>query len=519
MANKVSLDDIPVWYNGWLGGRKTLKLSSIMGRRWGRMHRGVDIPVPVGTIVKSPVDGRVMQVLNSRTAGRYLKIRFTAAGANFDLIFMHLSRIVVSTGTTVKSGQTVAYSGNTGRSTGPHIHVELHMGAATINPIPFFYEKVTYNSKTLSNGRRYSTVKKDTVESVQKYANTDITNTVDQNAIEQDIVTTTTAKIGAVGERLAPGIWQITKLIMDTSVRNRQLFDSSIAFQTGPLINFFRKVCQMPFVELMGDTYGDQYYFMVRKPPYDKEGVDIMSQTFSITIDPENIISTDLSWNTEGIYSWYQLVPYGDLFGGENMYLYCPAIFFPEYAAVWGSKDFTIQSQYTNFFFSGKWEKTTDEEKRKNSENIIKNAIKDLKYMIESNAYNPFVRRGTIVLNGDRRIKRGCTVIMPNNEQFYVDAVSNEVFYSETSVTRRTVLQVSHGMYQKFINGVEVNGDLMSYFNLIDFGTNFDIKQITSDNWKEALSKWKVNVNVFAYFLKRSQVLDAYISQTTSTEK
>ena len=503
---------IPVFYKGWLGGRTSLKLSSTMGRRWGRMHNGVDIATPVNTKILSPVDGKVTKVAyQAGGAGRYIKIRFHAsASVYYDVIFMHLNSANVSKGVTVRAGQHVANSGNTGRSTGPHVHLEIRKGGVAVNPVPFLSERVTYNGKVLNEGRQYASLPENVDSPATNYTSVDITNSVDANAIEQDIVTTTTTKIGAVGDRLAPGIWQITKLLMDSSVQNRQIFDSSIALQTGPLANFFRKVCQLPFVELSGDTYGDQYYFMVRKPPYDKEGILMMMESVDTDIDEREIISTNIGWANDGIYSWYQLIPYGELMGSDQQLLYMPAIFFPEYAAIWGSKELTVQSQYVNFYLSGYFNQNTDEKKKKNGENIIKNAVRDLKYLVESNAYIPFTRKGTITLNGDRRIKRGTIVSMPNGEQFYVDSVANSLSFSETSVTRTTTLTVSRGMFPEYINGVEVNGEIMSYFNIIDFGKDFDVSNITVETWRKAFSNWKVNVNVFAYFLKRSQILHYY---------
>lgn len=506
---------IPVFYKGWLGGKTSLNLSSTMGRRWGRMHNGIDIPAPVNTRILSPVDGRVTKVANQPGgAGRYIKVRFYSdANTYYDVIFMHLNSTVVSKGATVSAGQHIANSGNTGRSTGPHVHFEIRKGGTAVNPIPFLSEKVTYRGRTLHEGRVYAATPEATDDSASNYQNIDITNTVNQNAIEQDVVTKTETKIEAVGDRLAPGIWQITKLLMDSSVQNRQIFDSSIAYQTGPLINFFRKVCQMPFVELSGDTYGDQYYFMVRKPPYDKEGILMMMESTDTEIHEREIISTNIGWENENIYSWYQLIPYGELPGSDQTLLYMPAIFFPEYAAIWGSRDLTIQSQYVNFYLSGYWDQQTDEKKKQNGENIIKNAVRDLKYLVESNAYMPFTRKGTIVLNGDRRIKRGTIVSMPNGEQFYVDAVANSIAYSETSVVRQTTLTVSRGMFPEYIKGIDVNGTNMSYFNIIDFGKDFDVNKLTAETWRQAFTNWKVNVDVFAYFLKRSQILHYYKNQ------
>ena len=301
---------IPIFYKGWLGGRTSLTLSSTMGRRWGRMHNGIDIGVPVNTKIMSPVEGRVMKVANQpHGAGRYIKVRFySSASVYYDVIFMHLNSVVVSKGATVRAGQHIANSGNTGRSTGPHVHLEIRKGGMAVNPVPFLSERVMYRGKLLSEGRAYASLPENVDSPASNYTGVDITNSVDGNAIEQDVITTTTTKVGAVGDRLAPGIWQITKLLMDSSVQNRQIFDSSIALQTGPLSNFFRKVCQLPFVELLGDTYGDQYYFMVRKPPYDKEGMLMMMETFDIDIDEREIIygwnlllvSVDTLWRAYG---------------------------------------------------------------------------------------------------------------------------------------------------------------------------------------------------------------------------
>ena len=316
-------------------------------------------------------------------------------------------------------------------------------------------------------------------------------------------------------DRLALGIWQITKLVMDSSVRGRQIFDSSLGVQTGPLSNWFNKVCQSPFAELSGDTFGDQYYFIVRQLPFDKAGIKRMQKDVCIRIDESSILNTNLSWEgIDRIYSWYQFIPYMEELGAENLEMYIPAIFFPEYAAIWGSRSCVIRSQYTNTgVFSGFPEaknggdEKIDTEKYDNSNRIVRNAARDIKYMVESSAYNPFTRKGTITLNGDRRIKRGTLIVMPNNEQFYVESVSNTLSYGETSVIRTTTLTVSHGMFVPYIDGVDYNGKKMSYFNIIDFGGELDYNKITVENWRENLSKWKVDVDVFSFFLRRYQLL------------
>ena len=429
-----------------------------------------------------------------------------------------MTKCDVHNGKSIKVGDVIGYSGgavgdqpNARSSTGPHLHFEIRInGTQHVDSLLFLSEKcvATRSKKVLNSG---SGVKKLTTRDFIINSNNeiDITNDTDTSATETITETVVKTKSASVDERLAPGIWQITKLIMDSSVENRQMFDSSISYQTGPLINFFNRVCQKPLVEFCGDTWGDQYYFMVRKPPFDKESIEKMQDLTLLLIDNSEIINTSLNWNTDNIYSWYQMIPFAEYAGLDQLNLFMPAIFFPEYAAIWGSRDLTVQNQYVNYYRSGHANASEDNAKKENMNSITRNAAADLKYLVESNAYNPFTRSGTITLNGDRRIKRGTLILMPNGEQFYVESVSNSYSISGSSVSRTTVIQVSHGMFQEFISGVDIDGQTISYFNIIDFG-DWDINKIESTNWKEQISKWKVNLNVFAYFLKRSQLLASY---------
>lgn len=512
---------IPPFMIGWLNGATMLTMTSPFGPRKlkddkkVRQHKGIDFRAAVGTPVYAPIGAQVIKCNRTGRGGEGISLymRFYVGEVSYTIILMHLSKILIETGVRVTQGTKIAETGKTGHSFGPHLHFEIHRGLQPFDPLYLFSESIR-NAKTGKiawKGRQAAASAEEIVHTQSEYADKDVTNdTVETETEYEEELKPSFNTSQTVGERLALGIWQITKLLMDSSVSHRQIFDSSIALQTGPLINFFRKVCQMPLVELSGDTYGDQYYFMVRRPPFDHEGIRMMQDAACLVIEEREIISTDITWTTQGIYSWYQLIPYGELGGTQQMLLYMPAVFFPEYASVWGSKDLTVQSQYVNFFLSGYFNQKTDAEKKANGERIIRNAVTDLKYLVESNAYNPFTRQGTITLNGDRRIKRGMLVVMPNGEQFYVDGVSNSISYGETSVIRTTTLQVSHGMFQEYIPGVEVNGELMSYFNLINFGADFDVSKITSETWPKAFAEWKVNTNVFAFFLKRSQILSSY---------
>ena len=324
---------------------------------------------------------------------------------------------------------------------------------------------------------------------------------IDESATETRVVNK--PKKTAVADRLAPGIWQITKLLMDSSVEDKQVIDSSIAVQTGSLLNFFNKVCQQPFVEFMGDTYGSQYYFITRRPPTDREGVLRMMENTMTVIGEEELVSTQLDWNREGVYSWYQYLPQGDVIGVPELQYLIPAVLFPEYAQLWGSKPMIIRSNYYNLEQAGLFNSDNDEQLKENCNRVMRVMMNDFKYLVESNAYNPFVRMGTISIRGNRKIKRGTAIrLASTNEVFHVDAVSHSFNITNNRVSRSTVLTVSRGMFMPYINGVKEGGKTYSYFDIIDFGFD-DIEKVNQDNFKEILSKWHVNWDVFGFFIQK----------------
>lgn len=95
-----------------------------------RPHNGTDFAVRVGTPVISPADGVVEIAKYSRSAGYYIVLRHRGS---YSTVYMHLSKILVKQGQTVRLGQTIARSGNTGISTGPHLHYELRRNNRPIN--------------------------------------------------------------------------------------------------------------------------------------------------------------------------------------------------------------------------------------------------------------------------------------------------------------------------------------------------------------------------------------------------
>ncbi|WP_302141485.1 peptidoglycan DD-metalloendopeptidase family protein [Halomonas alkalicola] len=93
-------------------------------------HRGTDFAMPIGTPIIAPADGRVEKVANHPVAGRYVVIRHDNG---YQTRYLHLSRPLVSRGDRVTMGERIALSGNTGRSTGPHLHYEVLVNNTQVN--------------------------------------------------------------------------------------------------------------------------------------------------------------------------------------------------------------------------------------------------------------------------------------------------------------------------------------------------------------------------------------------------
>jgi murein DD-endopeptidase len=87
------------------------------------LHNGIDIACPVGTAVHSPLDGEVKEVYDTAAGGKTVII----GDENRRFGFCHLSRVLLPAGSKIKKGDIIALSGNTGKSTGPHLHLTLQV--------------------------------------------------------------------------------------------------------------------------------------------------------------------------------------------------------------------------------------------------------------------------------------------------------------------------------------------------------------------------------------------------------
>ena len=120
----------PTYIKPLSGGR----FSSGFKRRWGRMHKGIDWACPVGTSIMASCGGTVVQAGWFGGYGNCITLRHPDGRQTR---YGHLSRILVKTGQSVKQGEKIGLSGNTGRSTGPHVHFEIIINGSQVNPLNY----------------------------------------------------------------------------------------------------------------------------------------------------------------------------------------------------------------------------------------------------------------------------------------------------------------------------------------------------------------------------------------------
>lgn len=110
------------------------RISSRYGQRDGRLHAGIDISKPVGSTVKASAGGTVTRAGSAGTYGILVEINH---GNGWVTRYAHNSKVLVKVGDKVTKGQAIALSGNTGRSTGPHVHFEIRYNGSAKNPLSY----------------------------------------------------------------------------------------------------------------------------------------------------------------------------------------------------------------------------------------------------------------------------------------------------------------------------------------------------------------------------------------------
>jgi len=125
----------PLWINPMIGEITSLggiRTNPITGSQ--EFHDGIDIAAPIGTPVVAPRYGDVLAVGHSPSFGRFVRL---SHGDGYVSFFAHLDSVNVSIGQSVSQGDRIAYSGNTGWSTGPHLHFGLFRAGQFVDPIAY----------------------------------------------------------------------------------------------------------------------------------------------------------------------------------------------------------------------------------------------------------------------------------------------------------------------------------------------------------------------------------------------
>lgn len=120
---------------GWLTCSFGYRRSPFTGVR--EFHGGVDVATKHGTPVIAPADGVVVDVGSDRGFGRFLRLEH---GFGYETFYAHLDEVVAKKGQEVHRGEMVATVGNSGRSTGPHLHYEIHVKGLPVSPLRYILD-------------------------------------------------------------------------------------------------------------------------------------------------------------------------------------------------------------------------------------------------------------------------------------------------------------------------------------------------------------------------------------------
>ena len=102
------------------------------------MHSGVDIAASQGTKIRAAYSGIVSDVGSNSVGGNYISLVHKDGS---ETLYCHCSKIIAKKGDVIRAGETIALVGSTGRSTGPHLHFEIHIDDNTVNPLNYLTVK------------------------------------------------------------------------------------------------------------------------------------------------------------------------------------------------------------------------------------------------------------------------------------------------------------------------------------------------------------------------------------------
>lgn len=109
-----------------------------------KMHYGMDFTAPVGTPVYATGDGKVVEVQGSKRSHSGFGLEITIDhGFGFETLYAHLNEFKAKRGQTVKRGDIIGFVGNSGGSTAPHLHYEVHKNGSAVNPSYYYFKDLT----------------------------------------------------------------------------------------------------------------------------------------------------------------------------------------------------------------------------------------------------------------------------------------------------------------------------------------------------------------------------------------
>jgi murein DD-endopeptidase MepM/ murein hydrolase activator NlpD len=114
------------------------RLTSGYGRRWGRLHAGIDLAAGMGSPVRAAAAGVVLSARSESGYGKVVRVRHPDGTVT---VYAHMSAPLVDAGERVRAGDLVGREGNTGRSTGPHLHFEVRVNGTPVNPLSWLRKR------------------------------------------------------------------------------------------------------------------------------------------------------------------------------------------------------------------------------------------------------------------------------------------------------------------------------------------------------------------------------------------
>lgn len=277
---------------------------------------------------------------------------------------------------------------------------------------------------------------------------------------------------------------------------------------------------QDPFVEFWGETNADGFDLIVRQPPFTKAAIQsVVKNKQYIEIENKDVFNYDFDYD-DRYYSFYQIEPENTFLGEDknSMLAYIPIVYFDQITKVFGNKRYVAKDNYISM------RALSGGNSNLNFDIFISTLLPDYKFIIDINHYLPFTRKGTITLNGDRRIKRGTFVkLNATNELFYVTDVQNSLSIGKSKIDRTTTIQVERGMVfdyilGKFVEGVGLENEIenCNYFDIVDTELIYNtiIQNVQSEQGavgvgkvqkEKVQTKFGINEDIFNFFLTRRQ--------------